>query len=197
MDGPADADLAGLMALAQAGDAVAYRRVLAACVKLAASTARRQGVAADRVDDVVQDVLLTVHRALPTYDPSRPFQPWLRAIAARRAIDSLRLHGRRGARELHDEQAYLAYAEPGPDAVSLLGRHADADRLRQAVATLPPLQRQAIDLLGLQERSLDEVSLQTGRSKGALKVNLHRALRFAAPPPQDERRCLTSPPRMP
>ncbi len=177
MDGPAEQDLAALMRAAQDGDAQAYQTVLRACVPIAAATARRSGVRPDRVDDVVQDVLLTIHRALPTYDPGRPFQPWLRAIASRRAIDSLRLHGRRGAREVQDEAAVLAHAEPGPDAEADASRQDDGARLRAAVATLPPLQRQAVELLALQERSLDQASRETGRSKGALKVNLHRALK--------------------
>ena len=177
MDGPAEQDLAVLMRAAQGGDAQAYQTVLRACVPIAAATARRSGVRPDRVDDVVQDVLLTVHRALATYDPTRPFQPWLRAIAGRRAIDSMRLHGRHGAREVQDEAAFLAHAEPGPDAEASASRQDDGVRLREAVAKLPPLQRQAVELLALEERSLDEASLQTGRSKGALKVNLHRALK--------------------
>jgi RNA polymerase sigma factor (sigma-70 family) len=170
-------DLAALMQAAQSGDPIAYQRVLKACVPIAAATARGTGVAPDRVDDVVQDTLLTLHRALPTYDPARPFLPWLRAIATRRAIDSLRLHGRRGSREIQDEDAYLAYAEPGADAEAALASGGDTARLRAAVSTLPPLQRQAVELLALQERSLEEASRQTGRTKGALKVNLHRALR--------------------
>ncbi len=170
-------DLAAEMRAAQAGDKQAYARVLRACVPLIAASARRHGVRPDRVDDVVQDTLVTIHRALPTYDPARPFQPWLRAIAQRRSIDSLRLHGRHGAREVQDEIAYLAQAEPGADAETQVARQADATRLRAAVATLPPLQRQAVELLALSERSLDEAALETGRSKSALKVNLHRALR--------------------
>ncbi len=165
------------MRAAQAGNSEAYAKVLKACVPMIAATARRTGVAADRVDDVVQDSLITIHRALATYDPDRPFAPWLRAIAQRRAIDSLRLHGRRGAREVQDEVAYLAHAEPGGDAEASVSRRDDAARLRAAVATLPPLQRQAVELLGFSERSLEEASAETGRTKGALKVNLHRALR--------------------
>jgi len=172
-----DQALAALMADAQRGDREAYRQALRACLPVVAATARRTGVATDRVDDVVQDVLLTIHRALPTYDPSRPFLPWLRAIAQRRAIDTLRMTGRRGAREIQDEIAYLSHAEAVPDALDTLASQARARDLRTAVAGLPPLQRQAVELLGLQERSLEEASAQTGRSKGALKVNLHRALR--------------------
>ena len=32
-------------------------------------------------EDAVQDILLTVHAVRYTYDPTRPFGPWLVAIA--------------------------------------------------------------------------------------------------------------------
>ena len=172
-----DGRLACLMQAAQQGDTASYQAVLRACVPVAAATARRAGIAPDRVDDVVQDVLLTVHRARPTYDPARPFLPWLRAIAQRRAIDALRSHGRRGGREVHDDIAYLNHADTGPDPDDAAGFAADSQRLRAAIETLPDGQRQAVELLGLQERSLEQAAHDTGRSKGALKVNLHRAIK--------------------
>jgi RNA polymerase sigma-70 factor (ECF subfamily) len=165
------------MRAAQAGNRAAYQAVLRACVPLAAAAARRAGVPPDAVDDVVQDVLLTVHRALATYDPARPFLPWLRAIAARRAIDALRVHGRRGAREVHDPDAYLNHAEDRPDMYDEAGRHHEAGRLRAAIATLPPRQREAVELIGLNEHSLDQAANATGSSKVALKVNFFRALK--------------------
>jgi RNA polymerase sigma-70 factor (ECF subfamily) len=94
-----DRHLAGLMGMAQDGDEGAYRHVLRACVKLAAAAARQQGVPPGMVDEVVRDVLISLHRARGTYDATRPFEPWLRAIAIRRAIDALRRH-RRGGRAL-------------------------------------------------------------------------------------------------
>ena len=64
---------------------------------------------------------------------------------------------------------------PMPDA----GREQDDRRrlLGAAVASLPAGQRQAVEHLALAERSLEEASALTGRSKVALKVNLHRALK--------------------
>ncbi|MDQ2802383.1 MAG: sigma-70 family RNA polymerase sigma factor [Pseudomonadota bacterium] len=165
------------MAAAQGGDAAAYREVLRASIPLAASVARRRGVAAHQVDDVVQDVLLTVHRARATYDPARPFAAWLRAIAERRAIDALRRHGRQAKREVHDPIAYDAHVDQGVPAGEALDRAERARELGAAIATLPEGQRQAVERLGLHEQSLDEAAAETGRSKGALKVNLHRALK--------------------
>lgn len=164
------------MARAQAGDQDAYQRLLRAVVPISAAVARRQGVAPDQVDDVVQEVLLTLHRARATYDPARPFLPWLRAIAQRRAVDALRARGRGPAREVSDEVAYLNAEAAAADPAAGLDASAEAARLRAAIATLPPGQREAVELLGLHERSLAEASAATGRTAGALKVNLHRAL---------------------
>ncbi len=177
-EGPTqDARLAALMRQAQDGDAAAYRAVLRACLPLAIGTARRLGVPADAVDDVAQEVLLTIHRALPTYDPARPFLPWLRAIATRRAIDALRARGRHGAREVHDPEAYINHAEPGHDLVENAARAGAAGKLRAAISSLPPRQREAVEILGLREHTLDQAARVTGNSKGALKVNFFRALK--------------------
>ena len=174
---PADARRMAWMRAAQDGDAAAYAALLRDCVPLIVSAARRQGVQGDRVQDVVQDVLLTIHRVRHTYDPERSFNAWLRAIAGRRAIDSLRRHGRHGARELHVPGAYDAHADPAHGADETLSRDGRAERLTAAVARLPAGQRQAVELLGLREQTLAEASAATGRSTGALKVNLHRALK--------------------
>src|SRR5690348_4626287 len=68
-----------LMADAQCGDGTAYAVLLRECVPLIRSVAARR-VPSDRIDDVVQDTLLTVHRARQTYDPARSFTAWLCTI---------------------------------------------------------------------------------------------------------------------
>ncbi|MBE7248668.1 MAG: sigma-70 family RNA polymerase sigma factor [Actinomycetospora chiangmaiensis] len=169
-------ELAGLMAAAQRGDAAAYRALLKACLPVISGIARAQGVRGEAVDDVVQDTLMTVHRARASYDPARPFMPWLRAITQRRAIDRLRRAGRR-PREVNDPLAYEAEIDPGPAPGQGLEARDRAAALARAVASLPEGQRQAGEHLGLRELSLDEAAALTGRTKGALKVNLHRALK--------------------
>ncbi|GAA0707684.1 hypothetical protein GCM10009429_40910 [Dyella marensis] len=172
----ADQRRAAWMAAAQAGDRRAYERVLADSLPLIRAAARRQGVATDNIDDVVQETLLTVHRVRHTYDPSRSYDAWITAIASRRAIDALRSHGRRDRRELHDEQV-LDMQTDHADAARDTEREQEARRLRAAIATLPPGQREAVEQLALRERSLAEAAEHTGRNAGALKVNLHRALK--------------------
>jgi RNA polymerase sigma-70 factor (ECF subfamily) len=170
---PEDQRRSGWMAAAQAGDQAAYAALLRDCVGVIESVARRQGVPADRIDDVVQDTLLTIHRARQTYDPTRSFTAWLRILAERRAIDLLRKAGRHARREVH---APLAY-ESHPDEPATPEQTAYGTELGNAVAALPPRQREAVQHLVLQEQSLAESAAATGRSKVSLKVNLHRALK--------------------
>ncbi len=163
------------MAAAQEGDAAAYRRLLVAIAPFIRAIAARQHRAPDRVEDVVQDVLLTVHRVRHTYDPARPFAHWLAAIAKRRSIDALRRHGRIGQAEVADEAAYATFADPRANKEEAASAAADA--LGPALAALPPGQREAVELLKLREMSLKEASRASGKSVAALKVNVHRALK--------------------
>jgi thiol:disulfide interchange protein DsbD len=64
-----------LMEQAQAGDQLAYTRLLKALVPVIRSQIRKRIADDALVEDVIQDVLLTVHRVRHTYDPSYPFCP--------------------------------------------------------------------------------------------------------------------------
>jgi RNA polymerase sigma factor (sigma-70 family) len=167
---------AAWMAAAQAGDRRVYEKLLADSVSLIRAAARRRGVAPDHVDDVVQETLITVHRVRHTYDPSRSYDAWITAIANRRAIDALRSRGRRDSRELHNEFAVDNHPDHD-DASRATESEQRASHLREAVEQLPPAQREAVVQMGLREHSLTEASKLTGRKPGALKVNLHRALK--------------------
>ena len=165
----------GLMAAAQAGDGGAYARLLREILPYVRAIARRHHAAPDRVEDVVQDVLLTLHRIRHTYDPARPFTAWLGAIAHRRSVDALRRKVRTDASETFSPVAYETYADPSANRD--IAAHEDSAVLAEAISALPPGQRQAVELLRLKEMSLAEASAASGQSVGALKVSLHRAIR--------------------
>ncbi len=172
-----DQHRSALMAAAQAGDGAAYQALLRDCIPVIKSVARRRGVAADRIDDAVQEVLLTIHRARQTYDPSRSFTAWLCVIADRRAIDLLRRIRRQEVREVHAPLAFECHADETADPAQGLA-HADATRtVARALESLPARQREAVQHLVLAERSLADAAALTRRTKGSLKVNLHRAMK--------------------
>ena len=125
-------------------------------------------------EDIVQDVLLTVHRVRHTYRPGLPVKPWLAAIVARRSIDAMRRSGRIGAVETHNPIAAETYADPQANHEAA----GDSRRqLKQMMSALSPGQREALDLVKLQEMSLVEASEASGQSVSSLKVNIHRAIK--------------------
>jgi RNA polymerase sigma-70 factor (ECF subfamily) len=162
------------MARAQGGDRDAYRRLLEEIAPYVRALAGQRMQNRGDVEDVVQETLLTVHAVRRTYDPARPFGPWLVAIANRRIADALRRHGRAGAREVPLEPEHETFA--GPEA-NYQEAASEARLLREAVENLPAGQRQAIQLLKLKEMSLKEAAAASGMSVAALKVAAHRALK--------------------
>ena len=168
-----DRDRAMLMARAQAGEREAYRRLLEDITPFIRALAARRLRDASEVEDAVQDVLLTVHVIRHTYDPARPFAPWLVAIANRRIIDRMRRQMRRNLRQTTLGSNQETFSAPE---ANLGDAGVDAVALRTAIDRLPPGQRQAIKLLKLGEMSLKEAAIASGMSIAALKVATHRAL---------------------
>jgi RNA polymerase sigma factor (sigma-70 family) len=164
-----------LMAAAQDGDRTAYETLLRECVPYIRAVVRNAHRTPDRAEEVVQEVLLTVHRVRHTYDPKRPFRPWLAAIARRRSVDALRRRTRVESRETFDPLAYETFADPGANRERY--RPDSAAALRDAVEALPARQREALRLVKLRDMTLAEASAASGISIAALKVNVHRAIR--------------------
>lgn len=163
-----------LMAAAQDGDRAAYERLLREAVPFIRAVVSHQH-RGDRIEDIVQDVLLTVHRVRHTYDPARPFDAWLATIARRRSVDAIRRRGRILAVETKDDIAYETFADPGANRETELT--VQTSGLGAAIADLPAGQREAIELLKVRDLSLREASQVSGKSIAALKVNVHRAVK--------------------
>jgi len=168
--------LAALMRAAQAGDRQAYSALLSALLPLLRGAVRHRYsfLQPQDIEDLVQDILLSLHASRATYDPKRAFLPWLGAIARNRMADGARRYARRAAHEAPTEQPLETF--PAEAANSSGNGYGDTQALGQAMAALPPGQRQAIELMKLQEMSLKEAAAATGMTIGALKVSVHRAM---------------------
>ena len=157
-----------LMAAAQNGDRHAYQRLLRGITPYIRAIASRLLANPSEVDDAIQDVLIAVHEARASYDPTRAFRPWLAGIARHRIIDRTRAMRRRAVHEIPLTEEH--------------DRAAPTDTLRDhdlegAIAQLTVTEKLAIQRLKLEEHSLRAVATETGISVGALKVATHRALR--------------------
>jgi RNA polymerase sigma-70 factor (ECF subfamily) len=161
------------MQKAQGGDQDAYRCLLGSLVPAIRALVRRRVYDEALADDVVQDTLLTLHRVRHTYDPTRPMMPWIAAIAAARAIDGLRRQGRTQRREVWDE--VVLAMELDPDATRQMEHFAVENELGRLLDLLPARQRQAVEMVKLQQMSLDHAAQVSHQSVPALKALLHRA----------------------
>jgi RNA polymerase sigma-70 factor (ECF subfamily) len=171
MTGEQERRSADLMRLAQAGDQMAYASLLALLTSATKQFVRARAGAVPWVDDVVQETLLTVHRARHTYDPSRPFGPWFYAIASSRLIDAVRRERRVTAREVAGD---VAPEHAGADA---RGDGIDVEAIHAALAALPARQREVIEALKFRDQSVREVAGRLQMTESAVKVTAHRGYR--------------------
>jgi RNA polymerase sigma-70 factor (ECF subfamily) len=157
---------AACMARAQQGDQEAYRILLDDLVPMLRAFLRRRVANVNEIDDIVQDVLLAVHRARHTYDPSRPIEPWIFAIARNVTIDH--------ARRTLSRAGWEVMVEELPDAPGDVDAPF-APRLDEALERLPAAQREAFRMLKVEGLSVDAAAERAGTTPGALKVRAHRA----------------------
>ena len=171
-----DGHLAELMRSAQEGDAAAYLELLRVVTPhLRRIVEYRRGFAGrENVEDLVQDILLSLHAVRATYDPRRPFMPWLLAIVRHRLADGARRYARTAANEVSLHDNGVTFSAVGANTGS--ESSGDAFALREAIGALPRGQRQAIEMLKLEGLSLKEAAAARGSTVGAMKVATHRAM---------------------
>lgn len=180
-DGARETRWRDAMAAAQGGDAEAYRKLLEELLPAVRRQVRGRIRDDALVEDVVQNALLSVHRARHTYRPERPFGPWLRTLVRNASIDALRDLRRRGLREVafelpdawaHPDSPERGGAPPEDPAEARL-----SPELREALAALPEKQRRAVTWIQLHGLSVAEAAAREGVTAGALKVRAHRGYR--------------------
>jgi len=164
------------MRAAQAGDMHAYESLLRQVTpKLRQMVRRRrQFFTAEEIEDLVQEILLSIHAVRATYDPDRPFMPWLSTIAHNRLIDSARRFYRGKSNEVQMDEMSVTFADDRANTENEVYR--DPEELKIAIRSLPEGQRKAVEMLKLREMSLKEAAAASGTTVGALKISIHRAV---------------------
>jgi RNA polymerase sigma-70 factor, ECF subfamily len=132
----------------------------------------------DRADaaDVLQDVFWEAWQGARSYDPARGTpEAWMITRARTRAIDRIRAVRRRGETFVPpvDEGLAPAPPEPGGDAAE---RAEDRGIIRTALGTLPPAQREAIELAYYAGLTQTEIAERLGQPLGTVKTRIRLAL---------------------
>lgn len=163
-----------LMRAALGGDGPSYARFLREVTPVLRGVVRAKGrsLTREQQEDVVQEVLLAIHRKRHTWRGDMPVRPWLYAIARHKVVDAFRAAGSAVHLGL-DAFDEVLVAEDGPD--GLAGR--DVSRL---IGRLDQRSAEIVRSVELREEATAEVGARLGMTEGAVRVVLHRAIRRMA-----------------
>jgi len=165
-----DETLRTLMAAYQRGDLDAFDRLYAALEREVRGFLRARCRDPQRVDDLLQETFLQIHRSRRSYLPGLPVRPWVYAIAKRVFLMHLRTVKRRESRETTE----LSMAQE-PEVPAASGRVADRSTLVSALRQVPPDSRRAFLLHHWQGLSFHEIAARLGIAPSAAKLRSSRA----------------------
>jgi len=161
-----------LMVNAQAGDESDYRQLLKELVIVIQKFLHSRFGHHHFIEDCVQEALIAVHQARHTYDPQRPFRPWLFAIVRHKAIDTLRKQRTREKVIDHYKREQEILSQPGNQSSSEI-EFSDG----RLLASLSTQHREVLVLTKIIGYSIAEAAEKLGISESAVKVRVHRAIR--------------------
>lgn len=133
----------------------------------------RTGTAPAAAEEVAQEAMVAIWRRASTFDPGRASaSTWIFTIARNKRIDMVRREKRP---ELDPEDPSLVPAPETPADEAVAGTQAAAS-LREAIATLPPAQRQLLELAFFEDMSHSEIAETQSLPLGTVKSRIRLAL---------------------
>jgi RNA polymerase sigma-70 factor (ECF subfamily) len=166
--------LAALLRAGLAGNNVDYAKFLSTITPLLRRVVSGR-IAINDVEDVVQEILISIHKARHTYDGERPIMPWLMAIARFRLTDHLRKYY---ATMQHQTMDISDLEEVLPNLNNDVTESGEAG---ESVAVLlkgvPKKQQRILTMMHMEGYTAKEVGKQLDMQESAVKVAAHRALK--------------------
>lgn len=164
------AEITALFLAGLGGDQAAYGKFLGAIAPMLRRMVGRR-LASAEVEDVVQEILISIHKARHTYDGERPIMPWLASIASFRITDHLRKHYsqmRHQAFDIADYENILSdVTEEGTENESIT----------ELLQDVPEKHKQILTMMHVEGYTAKEVGSKMGMNESAVKVAAHRAMK--------------------
>jgi len=164
------ADEPKLVVQVQQGDSAAYAVLVRRHLPRAQRIAWRMLRHREDAEDVVQDAFLRALERIDQCDATRPFGPWFFRIVATTAINRHRSAKRRETEELSETEVSDAVSPMDAAVHGVLRDEVDA-----ALRTLPPMQRQLIELVTFEEFTPTEAAGVLEIPAGTARWHLHEA----------------------
>jgi RNA polymerase sigma-70 factor (ECF subfamily) len=128
-------------------------------------------IAMSDVEDVVQEILISIHKARHTYDGERPIMPWVTAIARFRISDHLRKYY---ASMQHQTIDIRGLEEILPDVTE---DTESSESVIELLKGVPEKQQRILTMMHVEGYTAKEVGKQLDMQESAVKVAAHRALK--------------------
>jgi RNA polymerase sigma-70 factor (ECF subfamily) len=163
------------MLLALKGNSSAYEEFLGKTTEVVRSflthSSSTRFSSPERIEDVIQEVLVSIHRKRDLYRPEMAILPWIRAIAKYRFIDHLRSEKRHPSQvEWTESNAEIENAA----AVDAPSHGVDSGE--ELLEGLTDRQKEIVLLAKVDEIPLAEIAKQKNMSLSAVKVTVHRSV---------------------
>jgi RNA polymerase sigma-70 factor (ECF subfamily) len=159
-----------LMQKSLEGDKLAYGELLRETARLLRPYFSKRLSFDSEVDDLLQETLISIHKARHTYDAQRPYRPWVYAIAHFRLQDYLRMHYADQLRHADELSGFETnfQADVTETGISYESISAEVDKL-------PEKQAAILRLMHQEGYTAREVAEKLGMNESAVKVAAHRA----------------------
>jgi RNA polymerase sigma-70 factor, ECF subfamily len=163
-------ELTNMLLAGLEGDGAAYAAFLSQISPILRRVIGRKIPMAD-VEDVLQEVLISIHKARHTYDGNRPLMPWVMAITSFRVTDCLRktYSDRRHQRvDIADYENVLEDVTQTPN---------ENESISEMLDGVGERERKILSLMHVEGYTASEVGGQLGMKESAVKVAAHRAVK--------------------
>lgn len=122
----------------------------------------------DRVDDLIQEVLMAIHAKKSSYRTDLPILPWIFTITRHKMIDEIRAQQRKN--KLSD-----AFSEELPHLTDDVME--ERENLEDLISGMSERQREILIMAKVKEIPLGQISEHFKMSLSAVKVSIHRAIK--------------------
>ncbi|GAB4578238.1 MAG: RNA polymerase sigma factor SigW [Anaerolineales bacterium] len=128
-------------------------------------------------EDMTQETFIRAFERLGTFDPERPFGPWIRRVAANLCLNRLNV---KTMPHVELEEEYEPSEDHLPNPETFLVTKERAVAVRAALVALPPHYRAVIELRHFQEMEYDEMAKMLHLPMNTVKSHLFRARKILA-----------------
>jgi RNA polymerase sigma-70 factor (ECF subfamily) len=166
-------NFAALMKRSINGDKRAYAELLQETSRFLRPFLAKRLSLTNEVDDLLQEILISIHKARHTYDGNRPYKPWVFAIAQFRLSDYLRAHYSdqlRQAVEISEVENNLSE--------NVTETTLSYESISAEIQKLPQKQAMILQLMHQEGYTAKEVAEKMGMNESAVKVAAHRAYKI-------------------